>query len=149
MPSFRSLDSGEEAELDRYLIHAVELVPIMEDKQEEGFLLLAAHFLLESIRSGDPLPAGVSKEEVTCWLGTLWGEELCRIAGWEWGYVELDNGFSGAAVVERDRRMLCFPINCIHGWLKKDATNQCMNLFTQLCQKPSPEIQPNSWVVMG
>ena len=149
MPSFRSLDAGEEAELDRYLIHAVELVPIMAEQQEDGFLLMATHFLLESLRSGDPLPPGVEQGDLTCWLGTLWGEELCRLAGWEWGYVELDCGFSGAAVVEPDRKRLCFPINCIHAWLKEGAANNCMNLFVQLSQKPSPALQPNSWVVMG
>ena len=146
---FRTLDPEEEAELDRFLLHAIELVPIVEDMQEDGFLLVAGHILMESLRAGESLPAGVSKEDLVLWLGTLWGEEICRMGQWQWGYAELTNGFAGIVVVDANKARMCFPFHCVNKWLSPQENNDFMAFFARLCQPAGTQWPANSLTVMG
>ena len=148
MPTFRSLTREEEQEIDRYLIFAMELVPIVPEAQEEGFLIVATHIMIEALREGQQAPSGVSLDDVVLWLGILWGEELCRVANWNWGYLSLENDFEALAVVDQNKGRACFPMHLIANWIQnKEQTNDCMTLFAGLFKgKPLAE---NGFVVLG
>ena len=148
MPKLRQLSQEEENELNQYMVFALELVPIVQDIQEEGFLIVACHLLIDNFRDGAPLPEGVSTDDAATWLGVLWAEELCRLAGWRWLYMTLDNGFEGVCVIDENRSRVCFPIHLIYSWMcDKEKTNECMEFFAKMCKgKP---LSKNAFVVMG
>ena len=132
-PRIRSVSPEEEAELDRYLIHGLELLPIDLDKQEGRFVLLAMHMVIEAVRMGEALPAGVSSDDFCAWLGVVWGEEICALYGWSWAYIEFENGFSGACVMSVDQKHCCFPIHAVHAWIApQKSPNRCLTLFEAL-----------------
>ena len=148
MPKVRPLSAEEESELDRYLIYAMELVPIVQEIQEEGFLIVATHLLIDNLRDDADLPSGVSVEDAVVWLGVLWGEELCRLSSFGWLYVKLDSGFEGVAIVDENNSRVCFPIHVIHSFVhNKKMTNDCMGLFARLFKGES--LSQNAFVVMG
>lgn len=148
MPNIRQLSEEENKELDQYMVFAMELVPIVEDIQEDGFLIVASHLLIDSIRDGAPLPDGVSLDDVATWLGVLWAEELCRLAAWQWLYMTLDNGFEGVCVTDSEYSRVCFPIHLIYDWLcDKSKENDCMGFFAKMCKGDS--LTKNAFVVMG
>ena len=100
MPVERPLDEEEEAELERYFFMALELLPIDPTTQsEEGFLIAACEMLINALRQGAEPPEGASRSDVALWLGVLWGEELCRLGGWNWIYLTR-TWLEGAAVVD-------------------------------------------------
>ena len=84
-PKIRALNQQEEAEIDRYLIHGLELLPVSYEKQEGDFLLLAIQLVLEAARLGEEPPQGVSISDLSTWLGVVWGDELCFRLGWKSG----------------------------------------------------------------
>ena len=148
MPKIRQLSPEENKELDQYMVFAMELVPIVEDIQEEGFLIVASHLLIDSLRDGAPLPDGVSFDDVATWLGVLWAEELCRLSAWRWLYMTLDNGFEGVCVTDSESSRVCFPIHLIYSWLcDKEKENDCMGFFAKMCKGQS--LTKNAFVVMG
>ena len=137
-PAIRALEPQEEAELDRYLIHGLELLPVDYAQQKGDFLLLAVQLVIEAVRLGEDPPQGVSLSDLSTWLGVVWGEELCARLGWGWKYVTMPAGFEGAAIVPEDGKGCCFPIHCIHRWATDTSTpNRCMLLLEEL-QAPAP-----------
>ena len=125
----------------------MELVPIVPEAQEEGVLIVAT-LMIEAVRKGESLPSGVKIDDVVLWLGILWGEELCRVAGWKWGYLILDNEFEGLAVVDQNNGRACFPMHLIANWMQNtEKSNDCMTFFAALFKgKPLAE---NGFVVLG
>ena len=143
-PKIRALDPEEESEIDRYLIHGLELLPIDYEKQEGDFLLLAIQLVLDAIRLGESPPQGVSISDLSAWLGVVWGDELCQRTDWSWRYITMPSGFEGAAIVSVDGKECCFPIYCIHTWATDgQSPNRCMLLFQELLAErpPSPSFQ--------
>ena len=137
-PTIRALDPQEESELDRYLVHGLELLPVDYEKQEGDFLLLAVHLVIEAVRLGEKPPKGVSILDLSTWLGVVWGEEICSRLGWGWKYVQMPTGFEGAAIVATDGKGCCFPIHCIHRWATDtNVPNRCMLLLEELQQQSS------------
>ena len=67
--------------------------------------------LINALRWGAEPPDGASRSDVALWLGVLWGEELCRLGGWNWIYLITDEGLEGAAVVD-PRRSRAEPNLC-------------------------------------
>ncbi|MEC7987211.1 MAG: hypothetical protein VX278_18725 [Myxococcota bacterium] len=137
-PNIRALNAEEEAELDRYLIHGLELLPIKYEEQEGDFLLLAVQMVIDAVRLGEEPPKGVSIADLCTWLGVVWGDELCDRLGWNWFYVRMPSGFEGAAIVAHDRKSCCFPIHCIHRWATDTTVaNRCMLLLEELGKERS------------
>ena len=150
MTELRPLNSGEQSDLDLNMVMALELIPIDPNQQDEGFLVVGVHMMIEALRAGEALPVGVNADEIPVSLGVLWGEELCRMGSWEWAYACLDSGFEGACVHDPDLSRICFPIHCIQRWIvDKEEENRTMQLFAQLCHPPRTPLAKNALIVMG
>jgi hypothetical protein len=147
----RPLDSEEEAELERYMLMALELLPVDPTTQsEEGFLIAASEMLINAIRQGAAPPEGVSLEDLALWLGVLWGEELCRLGGWSWIYLITDSGLEGIAVTDTRRSRVVFPIFAMAQWLKPGSpVHASMQLMTQLLKQRRVELPGLQYHVLG
>ncbi|MGC6507434.1 MAG: hypothetical protein ACON4U_03415 [Myxococcota bacterium] len=151
MPVERPLDDEEEAELERYFFMALELLPIDPTTQgEEGFLIAACEMLINALRQGAEPPDGASQSDVALWLGVLWGEELCRLGGWNWIYLITDEGLEGAAVVDPRRSRAIFPIFAMSNWMQPNApVHASMQLLTQLLKQRQVELPAHRYHVLG
>lgn len=147
----RPLDPDEEAELERYLLMALELLPVNPETQDDdGFLIAATEMLVNAIRQGAAPPDAVSLEDIALWLGVLWGEELCRLGGWSWIYLITDNGLEGAAVVDQRRSRAVFPVYAMSNWMRPGApVHASMQLLTQLLKQRQVELPAHQYHVLG
>ena len=127
----RKLYDSEEAELDSLLISGLELLPIQK-QNEERFILLAVHLLLEALRLGEPLPSSLTHDEFCAQMGVVYGEQICMLLHWEWVYLTLGDSYDGAAVMNPERTMALFPIPTIHRWTQRQNPNRCLILFEEL-----------------
>ena len=144
-PTFRALTAAEELELDQFMAMGLEMLPVHPEIQQDGALIIAIHLVLDACRQGEPLPNGVDQQTLVLCLGVVWGEELCRIAGWRWEYCCLGNGLDGPIVVDDKRRRYCFPINCMVEWWRDDSDPESwLQFFTQLCMNPTPTLEDNT-----
>ena len=148
-PHFRPLDAAEEQELDHFMTMGIEMLPVHPDIQQDGALVIAIHLVLDACRQGQGMPSGIDKETLLLCLGVVWGEELCRIAGWSWSYCQLANGLEGPIVVDEHCRRFCFPINCLAQWWEdKSEPESWLRFFTQLCMNPTPTLENNAMQLM-
>lgn len=127
----RKLNDSEEVELDTLLISGLELLPIQQ-QNEERFVLLAVHLLLEAIRMGEPLPQNIDHDDFCAQMGVVYGEQICMLLHWDWVYLTLGNSYEGAAVMNPERTKALFPIPTIHRWTQQQNTNRCLVLFEEL-----------------
>ena len=127
----------------------LELLPVHPEIQQDGALIIATHLVLDACRLGSEMPEGMDKETLLLCLGVVWGEELCRIAGWSWEYCKLPNGLEGPIVVDESRQRFCLPINCMAQWWEdKSEPETWLRFFTQLCMNSSPPIANNAMQLM-
>jgi len=127
VPVVRPLTDAEEAELTERFTSALALVPVQGD--DADFLIAGLGIVVEAVRAGRPVPR--PRDELAADLGVLWGDELCRVAGWSWCYITLDSGTEGAAVCPPDQSLAVLPVHFIHRAFS-DATRQPLALFRQL-----------------
>ena len=127
----RRLTSVEEIELDELLIAGLERLPIQKQNQER-FIVLALHMLLEAIRMGEALPKDLSFDDFCAQMGVVYGEQLCLLFGWEWTYLTLENSYEGAAVMNPEGTCALFPIPALYRWTKIPNPNRCLILFEEL-----------------
>ena len=132
----RKLNPSEEAELDVLLIAGLELLPVQR-QNEERFILLAVHLLLEAIRMGESPPREITHEEFCAQMGAVYGEQLCMLLRWDWVYLTMGNAYEGAAVMNPERTMALFPIPSIHRWTQRQNLNRCLVLFEELESSPT------------
>ncbi|MAA80460.1 MAG: hypothetical protein CL916_14485 [Deltaproteobacteria bacterium] len=131
----RRLNTSEEAELDSLFIAGLEILPIQK-QNEERFILLAVHLILESIRMGHSLPQDMSHDDFCAQMGVVYGEQLCMLLQWDWVYLTLGTSYEGAAVMNPDRTAALFPIPTIHRWTQQKNSNRCLVLFEELESYP-------------
>ena len=147
-PIERLLTPDEESELDELLHRALACVPIDPSQQEaQGALVVGLHMWIEHLRDNPADDA--DKVELLSMIGVLWGEELCRVANWDWCVMEMPNGFVGTAVVDDRRARICFPIQLANGWVNIEQVNRCMLLFTELCRRDHAELDANGYYSIG
>ena len=132
MPVVRPLTDDEEAELTQRFSSALMLVPVQGD--DADFLIAGLNIVVEAVRAGRPVPR--PRDELAADLGVLWGDELCRVAGWSWCYLTLESGTEGAAVCSADRALAVLPVHFIHRAFS-DATRQPLALFRKLADGSS------------
>ena len=127
MPVVRPLTAEEEAELTERFALALELIPVQGDSAD--FLIAGLHLVVEAVRAGRPVPRPL--DELAVDLGVLWGDELCRVAGWTWCYLTDETGLEGPAVSPADQSVVVLPVHFIHRALSDDQ-RQPLALFKQL-----------------
>lgn len=143
MPVVRPLTDAEEAELTERFTSALGLVPVQGD--DADFLIAGLNIVVESVRAGRPVPR--PRDELAADLGVLWGDELCRVAGWSWCYLILESGIEGAAVCPADQSLVVLPVHFIHRSFA-DATRQPLALFRQLTDGES-SAPPGGLLLLG
>ena len=143
MPVVRPLTDDEEAELTERFGSALGLVPVQND--DADFLIAGLNIVVEAVRAGRPVPR--PRDELAADLGVLWGDELCRVAGWSWCYLTLESGAEGAAVCPPDRALAVMPVHFIHRAFT-DATRQPLALFRQLTSGSSTA-PPGGLLLLG
>ncbi|MEL6343381.1 MAG: hypothetical protein AAFV53_09615 [Myxococcota bacterium] len=130
MPVARPLSAEEEGELNQLFSAALGLLPVGE-QSDPHFLIAAMQLLIEEVRAGRG--PDLSAADLATQLGVVWGDELCRVAGWQWRYLTLDNGLEGVAVISEDRAFVALPIHFLHRLLTRaDAENHCLSRFQQI-----------------
>jgi hypothetical protein len=143
MPVSRPLTDEEEAELTARFAAALELIPVQGD--DADFLIAGLNIVVEAVRAGRPVPR--PRDELAADLGVLWGDELCRVAGWSWCYMHLESGLEGAAVCPADHSLVVLPVHFIHRALT-DESRQPLGLFRQLTDG-SLTAPPSSYLLLG
>ena len=129
----RPLTPDEEAELDLLFSGALGLLPPIPDQSSPDFLIGAVHLLIEAVRAGQGPEAPL--DDVATALGALWGDELCRVAGWSWCYLTYDSGLEGAAICPPDRGTALLPVHYLHRLLvRPELPNDCLPRFRALCR---------------
>ena len=131
----RKLNPAEEAELDILLIAGLELLPVQR-QNEERFVLLAVHLLLEAIRMGESPPREITHDDFCAQMGVVYGEQICMLLHWDWVYLTMGSVYEGAAVMNPERTMALFPIPSIHRWTQHQNSNRCLVLFEELESSP-------------
>ena len=127
MPVLRPLTEDEEAELTTRFAAALELIPVQGD--DADFLIAGLNIVVEAVRAGRPVPR--PRDELAADLGVLWGDELCRVAGWTWCHITLETGLEDAAVCPADQSLVVLPVHYIHRAFS-DAERQPLVLFRQI-----------------
>ena len=155
MPTHRVLNVDEETELEQYLLMGLELVPLppgLEDIDGRDPMLIALGIstMIDAVRSGAPVPDGLNIEDLATCLGVLFGEELCRVVGWSWAQLTLDDGFDGLVVSDEEHGLAMLPIHYVYGLLSStDQDNTLGMMFQMICRQELPAVSPNSWKILG
>ena len=134
----RELTPEDDQELDACMIYGLELLPIDHEKQVGDFIILSIHMLIEALRMGEPLPAGVSIDDFCTQMGVVYGEQICMKYDWQWKHIEMDNGYEGVAVISPDHLTLIFPIPSIFRWTKKENQNRTLVLWEDIDTRDPP-----------
>ena len=84
-------------------------------------------------------------------LGMLWGEMLCKEAGWEWCGLSRDGGEGFLALVSHDRAYVVSPNDFITGQLTPHpgADNTVLLLFNMIRAGTLPRAKPGSYEMLG
>jgi len=127
VPVVRPLTPEEEAELTERFSAALSLIPVQGE--DADFLIAGLNIVVDAVRAGRPVPR--PKDELATDLGVLWGDELCRVAGWSWSYVTLESGTEGPAVTSPDQALMVMPVHFLHRAFT-DESRQPLGLFKQL-----------------
>jgi hypothetical protein len=143
VPVLRPLTAEEEAELTERFALALSLIPVQGE--DSDFLIAGLNIVVDAVRAGRPVPR--PRDELATDLGVLWGDELCRVAGWSWSYMTLESGVEGPAVTSADRAMVVMPVHFIHRAFS-DETRQPLGLFKQLVDGKS-EAPPGGLLMFG
>ena len=151
----RDLNSDEEGELEHYLVRGLEVVPLPAgiddiDAKDPALLVLGIGTVVDSIRSGEPLPEGLTIEELSTSLGVLLGEELSRCAGWRWVHLSFEDGFDALAVADTRGGLAMLPIHYIYGLLSTpESENNLGLLFAMIRRGETPDVEPGDWRILG
>ena len=146
MPVERPLTAEEQSELDELFSIALGYLPVQQ-QDDPSFLIGALHLLIEEGRAGRL--ASVPLDDLATYGGVVWGDELCRLAGWEWCYLTLEDGPEGASVVTPDRALAVMPIHLVYRWLTRaQAPNDCQPLFDRVSRQPT-EAPPGGYLLVG
>ena len=143
MPIVRPLTDEEEAELTTRFSSALELIPVQGT--DADFLIAGLNIVVETVRAGREVPR--PRDELAVDLGVLWGDELCRVAGWRWCYLVLESGLEGPAVCPEDQSLAVLPVHYIHRAFT-DVQRQPLQLFRKLIDEPV-EAPPGALQLLG
>lgn len=155
MPVERALNEQERLELSELFTCAVELVPLPEGVDEiggadPGLLVAGVREVVEAVRAGAGLPVELEADDLAVWLGALWGDELCRVAGWEWAHLAFENGLATLAVVAPDRTHACLPFHFLYGLLTvREMENTVVALFDAVREGRLPPAEEGGYALLG
>ncbi len=151
MPVERALSVEEEQELDERFGRALEWIPVQQPQQAD-VLIAGLALIVEAVRAGQPLPPPLGElplDELAADLGVLWGDELCRLAGWSWCYLTLESGTEGPAIVDPDRAAAVFPVHLLYRALTRPAQpHRVLELLEKITTGGAPVV-PGRLVVLG
>ena len=143
----RALTDAEQEELDGLFSLALGYLPV-SSQANPAFLIGALHLLIEEFRAGRLRE--VPPDDLAAYGGVVWGDELCRLQGWQWCYLTLDSGLEGAAVVTPDRSLAVMPVHMVYRWLSRpQAPNECQPLFDRMSRPPEQAPAPGGYLLVG
>ena len=155
VPTPRTLNQDEEAEIEQFLLMALEWVPLPQDvtdidARDPALLVMGVSAVVDAVRSGEVLPEGVDLGSLATGLGVLFGEELCRVVQWEWRYLVFDDGFEGLAVARSDGSLAVLPIHYLYGLLSEPEMDNTVGiLFGMIRNGDTPEAKPEDWRILS
>ncbi len=122
------------------------LVDLPADRDSAAVVRAVRQFV-DEVRQGTPLPSGHRDlEQVAYKLGTLWGDQLCHAAEWEWVHLQEDDGIEGWAVASPDRSHACFAHHFLFGKLAEpENDNTVALLFNMISEGRVPPSSPGSY----
>ena len=155
-PVARPLTDEEEAELTELVSGALVLLPAPEDvgldpdAPAPGMYPQFIGIMAEARRRGFELPFVVADEELALRLGALYGDELCRVAGWDWEMLSWPSGLETLAVVSPDRSVCVLPLDLV-GRVIADPTveNVIEGVFGTVVRGEVPVVGAGRYVVLG
>ena len=103
-------------------------------------------FLLH--RQDGERPTEEESEDLSYTLGSLWGEQLVRVFGWDWAGVTFhDHDDSNAVgVLSPDRSLAIYPFHFVYGCLMNDAPVTILLAYNMLKDGSRiPEIPPATY----
>jgi hypothetical protein len=150
----RALTDEEEAELSVLLTMGLERVPLPPevediDEVDPALLILGMADVVDALHAGEPLPEGLSREELAMALGALWGEELCRLAGWRWRYLQREDGLEGLIVAAPRKGFAVMPMSLLLGALASGEATTVRDLFFALREGELGEGEPGALRILG
>ncbi len=96
----------------------------------------------------EEFPDGGDDDEPAYTFGSLWGTQLVRQLGWEWGWVTFhDHGDTRAiGVFSPDRALAIYPFHFVHGCLRRNTPVTILLAFDILVDgKRVPRLPPGGY----
>ena len=150
----RPLTDEEEAELSVLLTMGLERVPLPPevddiDEVDPALLILGMADVVDALAAGQAPPEGLSRPELAMALGALWGEELCRLAGWRWAYFEGEDGLEGPIVAPPRKGWAVMPMRLLLDALERGQSGVVRDLFFALREGRMGEGEPGALRILG
>lgn len=154
MPTERPLSEEEEAELDQLCAEAFGLLPHPGDlgmaEDTPGVLPRFIGVMAEAVRRGFELPIEIGQEALALRLGALFGDEVARISGWEWVYLDFENGLEGLAVVSEDRALALMPLHMVATIVRDPGVaNTLESVWQTVAGGELGAVRPGAYAVLG
>ena len=148
----RPLTAEEEAELSVLLTMGLERVPLPPgvddiDEVDPALLILGMADVIDAVAAGEPLDEDLSRPELAMALGALWGEELCRLAGWRWLYLEGE--LEGPIVAPPRKGWAVLPMRLLLEALERGQAGVVRDLFFALREGRMGEGEPGALRILG
>jgi hypothetical protein len=122
----------------------------LDDSADPPTVINAIDEFVDAWQQGDRPPADeLDPEDAPFALGSLWGEQLVRQFGWEWGMITFhDHGNSKApAVLSPDRALAIYPIHFLMGCMENDGVDCTVALaFNMLAAGSIGELEPRGYL---
>lgn len=130
--SVRRLSSREEEDLDSWVLLGLECLPKELNQEDEHFVIMSIHAIIQNIREGGAIPEEYSLEDISFGLGAIYGEQLCLVYDWEWMYLCVSEQEEGIAIVNKERTHALFPFSSMMQWTNKEYEHRSLVLWTSL-----------------
>lgn len=89
------------------------------------------------------------KEQFAIECGALWGQALCKAAGWEWRRLELESGEADYAVCSPDGSLAVLPLRVVFDLVMHPRTeNNSLLLFNMITSGNTPASAEGSYSIL-
>ena len=94
-------------------------------------------FVCQWQKGNRPAPEVLEEEDAPFIMGSLWGQQLAKRFGWEWGMITFhDHGDSVApAIISKDRSLVIYPMHFLTGCFQDPDVDATIELSYNLLKE--------------
>ncbi len=120
---------------------------LKEQAEPEQVIKAIDQFVFNTQQGKRPNLGKFPAEDLPFALGTLWGQQLVREFGWQWGMITFhDHGNSTApGVLSPDRSLAIYPIHFLIGALRDAGVDATVELSFNMLAAGNIQCQPREY----